>query len=167
MLKIYLLKKLVLVQVPFRMEHWHYIIIVNLNIEKIMPRIIEIQNPRHFGIKKLQSFDKWTHERISSCSTDRHRLVSTSSRFELISKVCGIKEEFFIADMWSLMLQASASLLFFIGSISCIISNELRAVTQKNFQNMVFLVNDRLAHSGYQFMEQYLFAPSDFKGRAS
>ena len=96
MLKIYLLKKLVLVQVPFRMEQWNYIIMVNVNIEKRMPRIVEIQNDGHFGIKKLQSFDKWIYERISKCSTDRHCLVSTSSRFELISKVCGSKEGFLL-----------------------------------------------------------------------
>ena len=132
-----------------------------------MARIVEIQNDGHIGLKQSQSSDKWCHEKNSNWYTDPQYLVFPLSRFRFIFKVCGKKEDVLIPNMWSLVLQACASPLFKMGSIICITSDELKAITQKHFQNAIFLMNDKVLHTGCKCMVQSLFVPCNVKRYAS
>ena len=111
-----------------------------------MARIVEIQNDGYIGLKQSQNSDKWGHEKDPNWYTDPHHLVFPLSRFRFIFKVCGRKEDVLIADMCSLVLLACAFPLFKMGSIIGITSDELKAITQKHFQNVVFFVNDKVLH---------------------
>ena len=44
-----------------------------------------------------------------------------------------------------------------------ITSIELKVITQKYFQNVAFLVNDKVVHTGCKCKMHYLFAPCNVK----
>ena len=132
-----------------------------------MTRIVEIQNYGHIGLKQYQCSDKWGHKKNSNWYTNPYQLVIPLWRFRFIFKVCVRKEDILIADMWLVVLQAFASPFFKMGSIIGITSDELKAIRQKYFQNVVFLVNDKVVHTGCKCMVHFLFAPCNVKRYAS
>ena len=129
-----------------------------------MARIVDIQYDGHIEIKQMQSPNKLGLEKNSNWYTVPSRLVFALSHYRFISKVCSGKKRELIVGMQSLELQTCAFPLSKIGYIICKTGAELKALAERHFQNaFIFSMDDKVVHTDYQPMAQFLFALSNVK----